>query len=46
MDLSKIKADLAGYGVTDVQEIIYNPSYEQLFKDELSPDLEGFEKGV
>ncbi len=45
-DLSKIKNDLASYGITDVKEIIYNPSYEQLYKDELSPDLEGFEKGV
>jgi phosphoenolpyruvate carboxykinase (ATP) len=45
MDLSKIKADLKGYGITDVKEIIYNPSYDFLYKEELSPKLEGFEKG-
>ena len=33
------------YGITDVKEIVYNPSYEQLFKDETDPSLEGFEKG-
>ena len=40
------KIDLTQYGITDVQEIIYNPSYEQLFKDEMDPSLEGFDKGV
>lgn len=44
-DLNKVKADLASYGITDVLEIIYNPSYEKLFEDEMNPDLEGFEKG-
>lgn len=44
-DLNKIKADLAGYGITDVKEIIYNPSYEKLFEDEMNPELEGYEKG-
>ena len=45
-DLNKIKNDLAAYGITDAKEIIYNPSYDQLFKDELDPNLEGYEKGV
>jgi len=45
IDLKKIEADLAGYGITGVKEIIYNPSYEKLFEDEMSPELEGFEKG-
>ena len=40
------KIDLTQYGITDVQEIIYNPSYEQLYKDEMNPSLEGFDKGV
>jgi len=44
-DLNKVKADLASYGIVDVKEIIYNPSYEKLFEDEMNPDLEGFEKG-
>lgn len=38
--------DLSKYGITDVQEIVYNPSYEQLFEEETREDLEGFEKGV
>ncbi len=38
-------SDLSKYGISDVQEIIYNPSYEQLFEDEMEPSLEGFEKG-
>ncbi len=38
--------DLTKYGITDVQEIIYNPSYEKLFEDEMNPELEGFDKGV
>ncbi len=37
--------DLSGYGIENVQEIVYNPSYEQLFEEEMKPDLEGFEKG-
>jgi phosphoenolpyruvate carboxykinase (ATP) len=37
--------DLSKYGITDVKEIVYNPSYEQLFEEETKPGLEGFEKG-
>ncbi len=37
--------DLTKYGISDVKEIVYNPSYEQLFKDETDPALEGFDKG-
>src|SRR5690554_6736039 len=37
--------DLTKYGIQNVQEIVYNPSYEQLFKEEMNPELEGFEKG-
>uniref|UniRef100_UPI00404A368A phosphoenolpyruvate carboxykinase (ATP) n=1 Tax=Flavobacterium sp. TaxID=239 RepID=UPI00404A368A len=33
------------YGIKDVAEIIYNPSYEFLYNEELSPELKGFEKG-
>lgn len=36
---------LAEIGIKDVQEIVYNPSYDTLFKEETRPDLEGFEKG-
>lgn len=44
-DLNKIKEALNSYGITDASEIIYNPSYNQLFEDELSTKLEGYEKG-
>ena len=38
--------DLTKYGIHDVKEIVYNPSYEQLFQEETHPELEGYEKGV
>ena len=38
--------DLSKYGITDVQEIVYNPSYETLFEDETKEGLTGFDKGV
>ncbi|MCP4356253.1 MAG: phosphoenolpyruvate carboxykinase (ATP) [Proteobacteria bacterium] len=38
--------DLSKYGINDVQEIIYNPSHDQLYDEEVNPNLEGFEKGV
>ncbi len=37
--------DLSKYGITDVKEIVHNPSYEQLFEEETKEGLEGFEKG-
>ncbi|MDP2722304.1 MAG: phosphoenolpyruvate carboxykinase (ATP) [Bacteroidales bacterium] len=43
--LEKIKASLKSYGITNAEEIIYNPSYERLFEDETKPGLDGFEKG-
>ena len=39
------KVDLNKYGITGTTEIIYNPSYEQLFQDEMDPALTGYEKG-
>jgi phosphoenolpyruvate carboxykinase (ATP) len=33
------------YGIQNVQEIIHNPSFDQLYNDELNPNLEGYEKG-
>ena len=38
--------DLTKYGITDTVEIIHNPSFEQLYKDEMDPALTGFDKGV
>ena len=39
------KIDLTRYGITGTTEIVYNPSYEELYKEELDPSLEGYEKG-
>ena len=39
------KLDLSKYGITGTTEIVYNPSYEQLFNEETKPELEGYEKG-
>ncbi|OYU83541.1 MAG: phosphoenolpyruvate carboxykinase (ATP) [Flavobacterium sp. BFFFF2] len=36
---------LETYGIRDVQEIIYNPSFDYLYQAELEPSLEGFERG-
>ncbi len=38
--------DLSPYGITDIEEIVYNPSYELLFAEETKAGLEGYEKGV
>ena len=45
-DINMIRQALASYGITDVEEIIYNPSYEELYKDETNPSLTGFDKGT
>lgn len=37
--------NLTQYGISTDCEIIYNPSYEQLFAEEQKPHLEGYEKG-
>lgn len=37
--------DLSKYGIVGNFEIVHNPSYEQLFQDEMNPANEGFEKG-
>ena len=36
---------LEKYGINNVTEIIYNPSYDFLYNEELSPTLKGYEKG-
>ncbi|MCL9768796.1 phosphoenolpyruvate carboxykinase (ATP) [Flavobacterium sp. HXWNR69] len=36
---------LEQYGIVNVSEIIYNPSYDYLYNEELNPALEGFERG-
>lgn len=45
-EISEVKEiDLSKYGIHGVKEIIYNPSYETLFNEEMKPQLNGFEKG-
>lgn len=41
-----VKIDLSKYGITNVEKIIYNPSYDELFKAETDPSLTGYEKGI
>ncbi|MCQ2349610.1 MAG: phosphoenolpyruvate carboxykinase (ATP) [Paludibacteraceae bacterium] len=40
-----ITNDLKKYGIENVTEVVYNPSYDMLYNDELNKNLEGFEKG-
>lgn len=37
---------LKQYGINNVAGLVYNPSFDVLYNDELSPDLEGFERGL
>ena len=41
--MKKINLDV--YGISGTTEIVYNPSYEMLFEEELKENLEGYEKG-
>jgi phosphoenolpyruvate carboxykinase (ATP) len=36
---------LGKYGIKNSDNIIYNPSFELLYNEELNSNLEGFEKG-
>jgi phosphoenolpyruvate carboxykinase (ATP) len=38
--------DLIDYGITNVKEVIYNPSYNLLFAEETRPGLGKYEKGI
>ncbi|WP_369309377.1 phosphoenolpyruvate carboxykinase (ATP) [Providencia rettgeri] len=38
--------ELEKYGIHDVAEVVYNPSYELLFTEETKPELEGYERGT
>ena len=37
--------NLNKYGITGTTEIVYNPSYEFLYEEEMKPELTGYEKG-
>lgn len=36
---------LEKYGILTPKEIVYNPSFDVLFNEELNPDLVGYERG-
>nr|MCR5267007.1 phosphoenolpyruvate carboxykinase (ATP) [Lachnospiraceae bacterium] len=38
--------DLSKYGITGATEIVYNPSYEALYEEEMKSELTGFDKGT
>jgi phosphoenolpyruvate carboxykinase (ATP) len=38
--------ELLNYGIEDVREIVYNPTYNTLFAEETKPGLDGYEKGI
>ena len=37
--------DLTKYGITGTTEIVYNPSFEDLYEEETRTDLTGYEVG-
>jgi len=39
------KLNLSKYGIKDVKEVLYNPSYEVLFNEETKSGLKGYDKG-
>ena len=39
------KSVLEKYGITGTVEVLYNPSYEELFAEETKEGLTGFDKG-
>ncbi|WP_130836325.1 phosphoenolpyruvate carboxykinase (ATP) [Lachnoclostridium sp. Marseille-P6806] len=39
------KIDLTKYGITGTPEVVYNPSFEELFAEETKAELEGYEVG-
>ena len=38
--------DLSKYGVTGTTEVVHNPSYEELFREETRPELTGYDVGT
>lgn len=37
---------LKSYGIDRIREIVYNPSFDELFEAETSPELKGYERGI
>jgi len=44
--MTTLNIDLSHYGITNVTEVIHNPSYDQLFEEETRNDLKGCEIGT
>lgn len=42
---SRLQQALSNYGIHAPQELIYNPDYDTLFSEEMSPELAGYEAG-
>jgi phosphoenolpyruvate carboxykinase (ATP) len=38
--------ELSDYGIQDIKEVVYNPSYSTLFAEETKSGLDGYEKGT
>jgi phosphoenolpyruvate carboxykinase (ATP) len=36
---------LVSLGINEIKELIYNPDYDQLFREETNPQLQGYERG-
>ncbi len=46
MDAHQIMSALSNYGITNAAEVVYNPSYDMLFAEEIREDLQGYERGT
>ena len=46
MKNSTIIQQLQNLGITGFDEVIYNPSYEELYQAEISDENTGFEQGI
>lgn len=50
LDITKsetpLAEDLRSYGITNPSEVIRNPSYQELFNEEVKPGLTGYEQGI
>ncbi len=45
MNTQACNLDLKKYNISDCIEVILNPSYDRLYREEMDPSLAGFEKG-
>ena len=45
LDIQTQIPDLKQYGISGATDIVYNPSYDELFEEETKPGLKGYERG-